>query len=345
MKGSGVSILSTGLVSAVGLSASSSCAAIRAKISNPTETRFRVDGEWQMGHLVPHLDSIRGINKLISMGAMAASECLQRLPSQGWSSIPMLLCVAETSRSGRLDDLEELLFTGIEQELGVRFHADSKVVAHGRISVSIALAHARRLLSESPHRYVLITAVDSLLTWPSIQSFGDQERLLTAENSDGFLPGEAASAVLACSASQARALRCVGIGFGVEPSVLDDNLPNRADGLVAAIRIASEDAGDSIDELDFRITDLSGEQSGFREAALALTRTLRSRKSSFDLWHPAESIGEVGAAIGPALLAVALAASTKGYAPGPGILVHLGNDDGRRAALILRSEVLSEAQR
>ena len=44
----------TGLVTSVGLSAPAACAAIRAKLTNPSETRF-IDshGEWIMAHQVP----------------------------------------------------------------------------------------------------------------------------------------------------------------------------------------------------------------------------------------------------------------------------------------------------
>ena len=89
-------------------------------------------------------------------------------------------------------------------------------------------------------------------------------------------------------------------------------------------------------ELDFRITDNSGEQYYFKEAALALSRTLRARKEEFDIWHPADCIGEVGAAIGPVMVTKALTASQKGYGRGRGILVHAGNDAGRRTAAVLR---------
>ena len=89
-------------------------------------------------------------------------------------------------------------------------------------------------------------------------------------------------------------------------------------------------------DLDFRITDNSGEQYYFKESALALSRNLRQRKTAFDIWHPADCIGEVGAAIGPCVLGIALAAARKGYAPGPGVLCHFANDDGERAALMLR---------
>ena len=86
--------------------------------------------------------------------------------------------------------------------------------------------------------------------------------------------------------------------------------------------------------LNFRITDISGEQYHFKEASLALSRILRKRKEEFDIWHPADCIGEVGAAMGPVMIAVLKAASEKRYAKGARMLVHLGNDDGKRSAMV-----------
>ena len=87
--------------------------------------------------------------------------------------------------------------------------------------------------------------------------------------------------------------------------------------------------------MDYRLSDLSGEHFYFKEAALALSRTLRRRKEEFEVWHPAECIGETGAAAGIAMLAVADAARQMGYAPGPRVLLHLANDDGQRAAAVV----------
>ena len=84
------------------------------------------------------------------------------------------------------------------------------------------------------------------------------------------------------------------------------------------------------------MTDLSGEQYGFKEASLALSRTLRKRKERFDLWHPADCVGEVGAAIVPCMLGVLLAASAKRYAPGPAVLCHAGNETGERVAMVMK---------
>lgn len=63
---------------------------------------------------------------------------------------------------------------------------------------------------------------------------------------------------------------------------------------------------------------------------------MKKVKPEFDIQHPADCIGEVGAAIVPTVLAVAKAAAEKHYAPGPGVICHFGNDDGLRAAVVLR---------
>jgi len=67
-----------------------------------------------------------------------------------------------------------------------------------------------------------------------------------------------------------------------------------------------------------------------------MSRILRTRKEQFDIWHPAECIGETGAVVGLAMFAQARAACLKAYAPGPNILCHASNDAGERLAAIVR---------
>jgi 3-oxoacyl-[acyl-carrier-protein] synthase I len=331
-----IAIKSTGLVTSVGLSAPASCAAIRAKVSNATETRFMgSDGEWIMAHQVPLEQPWRGRTKLAKMAAMTIAECLDAIPREVWPSIPLLLCVAERERPGRLDGLDDQLLLDIEQELGLPFAAESAIIPHGRVSVAIALVEARKLLLAGKTPQVLIAATDSLLTWQTLSVYEQDDRLLTARNSNGFIPGEGAGALLIGRPVGKAELLCAAIGFGIEKAHIDSGDPLRADGLTTAIRGVLTDACCEMHDLDYRITDLSGEQYYFKEAALALGRILRRRKEDFDIWHPAESIGESGAAVGVAILAVVSAACHKAYTVGPNILVHFANDSGRRAALAL----------
>jgi 3-oxoacyl-[acyl-carrier-protein] synthase-1 len=188
----------------------------------------------------------------------------------------------------------------------------------------------------------VVAAVDSLLRWPTLRHYERGNRLMTPVNSDGFMPGEAAGALLVGpDGGQAGELLCAGIGFGMERAHVESGEPLRADGLSQAIQAALADARCEMHHMDYRIADLSGEQYYFKEAALALSRTLRVRKEEFDLWHPAECTGETGAAAGTAIVADAWAAARKRYARGPNVLAHLADDAGRRAALCLRQRVAS----
>lgn len=330
-----IAITRTGLVTSVGLGAEESCAAFRAKISNPTETRFIAgNGQWIMAHQVALEKPWRGLTKLAKMAAMAMGEALEGIPKAQWDQLPLLLCVAEAERPGRIDGLDDRLFLQIQEELGVRFAAASAVVPQGRVGVAVALMQARKILADGAHSRVLIAATDSLLTWPTLSHYQQEDRLLTERNSNGFMPGEGAGALLVESASGLPGeLLCSGIGFGRETAHIRSEEPLRAEGLTQALKAALGEAGKAMHDFDYRITDLSGEQYYFKEAALALNRTLRKRKEEFEIWHAAECIGEAGAASGLTCMVTASMAIAKAYAPGPRALVHLSNDDGRRAAI------------
>jgi len=246
--------------------------------------------------------------------------------------------VAEPERPGRLDGLDDALFASIEQEASLRFHQNlSRVIPQGRVSVTIALMHARQILESSSIRHVLIAACDSLLVGTTLAELDSNNRLLTAANSNGFVPGEAAGAVLVSRDELGESpIRCVGIGVARETATIVSDEPLRGEGLTQAVRNALHDASCAMHDVDFRITDNSGEHYYFKEAALLLSKTLRQRKEVFDIWHPADCIGEVGAAAGTAALAVAVMSARKGYSPGPSVLVHASGDSGTRAAFVLR---------
>ncbi|HMO37013.1 MAG TPA: hypothetical protein PKA06_13310, partial [Gemmatales bacterium] len=116
----------------------------------------------------------------------------------------------------------------------------------------------------------------------------------------------------------------------------ESDRPLRADGLVQAYRALKQDGGVTLDDTDYRYTDCNGEQYFFKEDRLAFNRVVRQLKDRHDHLHPADSVGEIGAAVGPCILGLALTAAQKHYAPGPGVLCHFSSEDGTRAAMILR---------
>lgn len=332
-----LAILGSGMVTGVGLSAPATCAAIRCAIDNFNETRFIDDGgEWIIGSEVPLEEPWRGFEKLVQMATSAIRECHTHAGAAPLASVPLLLCVAEPTRPGRAYGLDKELLKEIEKALGSKLHPRSAVIARGRVSIAEALHLASHFITPATP-FAMVAGVDSFLSWPTLSAYQSKSRLLTSNNSNGFIPGEAAAAVLVgAPKSGADNLICTGIGAGHEAANVGSEEPLRADGMVEAFRQAFADAGCTMVDVDYRLTDLNGEQYCFKEAALAMTRTLRDRKELFEIWHPADCIGETGAAIGPITLAIALAAARKGYAPGPGTLCHFGADGNDRAALVLR---------
>lgn len=267
---------------------------------------------------------------------MAAEEALEEVPRGERERIPLLLCVAETERPGRIQGSEDALFGLLQRATACGVPGSSRVLAKGRTGVPTALALARTMIEEGSVSRVLILAVDSLLTAGTVAHYAGNDRLLTDDNSNGFMPGEAAGAVMLGPVTAGKPhLLCAGFGFAEEHACLDSQHPLRGEGLAAAVKGALADAEADIDEVACRITDLSGEQYYFKEASLALSRTLRKRGENPELWHPAESVGEVGAASGAICLAVANAAILKHYMPAGGtVLMHFSADAGERAAIL-----------
>src|SRR5712671_1335264 len=163
MTAAAIAILSTGLVTSVGLTAAATCAAIRAGVTNPTETHF-IDstGAWMMAHQVPLEQGHRGLKRLAKMAALVLEECLAEIPRADWAHLPLMLCVAEQDRPGRVAGLDSQLLPQIERELGARFSEKSLIVPHGRVSVGAALVQARKLIETNAAPYVVIAATDSL---------------------------------------------------------------------------------------------------------------------------------------------------------------------------------------
>ncbi len=328
-----VAVVASGMVTAVGFDSPSTCAAIRSGLSAAAETLFIDDGgEPLIGSAVQFETPVRGFEKLVRLIVPAIAECLAAATTIPADEIPLILLLPERGRPGLPMDLERRLGVEVEARLGLRFHRDSVVHCAGRIGIAHGLRAAEHLLHDGGRPACIVAGVDSLLTGPALAALEIKERLLTSRNSNGFIPGEAGTAVLIMPAGRTRAaeLQCLGIGWGTEKSTVESEKPLRADGMVEAIRTGLADAGVTYDDLSYRLVDVSGEQYGFKEAALAVGRTLRKVKPTFPIWHPAECVGEVGAAIGPCMLGVALAAARKGYAPGKGALCQFTSDDGAR---------------
>ena len=340
-----LAVQNCGMVTSVGLSAPASCAAIRCGLANFQQTRFMDGyGQWITAAEVPLENPWRGRAKLVHMAAEAVQETISDLSEGDIRETILLLCLAEESRPGRIPGLDQNLLREVQKVIGRQFHSQSMVLANGRVGGGQAIEIAMSAISSGQCRYGLVVGTDTFLVATTLAAYEKENRILTEHNSDGFIPGEAGAAVLLAPVRRAKSASIIitGCGFGLEKAHIRSEEPLRGDGMAEAIKNALSMSGKELGDLSYRICDISGEQYYFKEAALALLRVLRKRKEAFDIWHPAECIGETGAAIVPVVLAVASAAVNKGYSKGRGILCHFANDDGQRAAIIVNA---SDAER
>ena len=82
--------------------------------------------------------------------------------------------------------------------------------------------------------------------------------------------------------------------------------------------------------------DLNGQSYRFAEWGLMRVRLSAELGDDLALVHPAECLGDVGAATGGVLVGCAVQALTRGYAGVPQVLLWTASDGGARASLCVR---------
>lgn len=335
----GLKILAGGMVTGLGYNAEASLAALRAGISAVEETPW-VDpesGKRLAGAKVSLPHWWEGTGKLVELVAPAISECLAAAGSPT-ANIPLLIAIPSTTRAGRFANMDRELMEGIEARLELPRHPKSRAIAGDQVGGAQCLVAARDLIAAGTVQHVIVAGVDSFLYQPMLDDYVERRRLMTASNSNGFFPGEAGCAVLVGGVldASADALQLLGIGLAHEVAAIGSTQPLRGEGMTAAVREALDAAGVNMADIGYRLTDVSGEHYKFKEALFVAARLDQdSRARAMEMWHPIEFLGEIGAAIIPCLLQQARHACLEGYAPGRLGLIHVGNDDGARAALVV----------
>ncbi|PWY36404.1 hypothetical protein [Pseudomonas sp. RW409] len=338
-----IAVRASGLVTALGYNAPSTLAALRAGISG-VMTRAWADREGGEPYRCARIvlpQRWTGVELLADLVAPAIVECLQVCREETLSEIPLLIGTAHPSRPGRPEMIESQLLDALAERLDAPLHPASRIYPAGQFGCAQALIDAQTLIAAEHARYVLIAGVDSYIDHETLDAYEVHRRVLCTGNFNGFLPGEAGSAVLlSAPVATGSALYVMGYGQAVETAPIDGSKPLRGEAMTQAVRNALEMAGVTMSDIAFRLSDLSGEHYKFKEAMFVAMRLDRSeRRKTLDMWHPIEYLGEIGAAILPCLLGWTEHAMRMKYAPGRHVLCHVGSDTGERAAFVLQSGI------
>lgn len=340
-------VTAAGLCCSLGYHLDAAVCALRANIDHFRESAFYSPGgdPVQVASLPEH---VFGSQRLQRWVGYALLDCLSSVDEpaslfDGRRSAIVILVADENRPSCAGDDPADAVRRALQDvatQSGVAAHAEPPpitIVRQGRAGLVSGLRQASTELDSGRSR-VLVIGVDSLLNSADINHFLREDRLFVPGNTDGFVPGEAAAAfIVARTAVSDDSLRIAGTGRGQENGTMDGSVPNRSEGLSAAIRQACVQAQVAPADLQFRLSDQNGEHFYTRDAANAITRVMSGGRQPRFLTL-ADKLGDIGAATGPAMLAWMLRDMRHARcSPGRIGLLHLANDVGGRDAVVIRS--------
>jgi len=329
-------IESAGVCCAVGYHLAAAACALRASMDHFQESEFvdRNGVPLKLARLP--LGDLWGAKRLVEIANMAIKDCIDANEIDP-ATTALLMLDAERDRPHTEIERYQEVAAACKAAFEKDFHATSIIYPHGRAGIGNVLLYAKQLLAQRKVTRVLLFAADSFLNAATIEYYLSQERLLTSDNSNGFIPGEAAAALLLTLADEnAEGLVIAGLGIGQEEAKIDGEIPNRAMGLTQAMRRACESAEIKIGDLQFRMNDQNGEEYYAKEAANAYTRLTADDSVFLPLLHIADCVGETGAAAGPLSLAYLTQIMSREDGPGTTGLLHFANDNGLRAACVVQ---------
>ena len=340
MSGSPLRVVGSGAITSVGFCAASTAAAMRCRLSRYEEVEVVSGSGVVVAAAVQDERCPVGQDAPVKLGRWMAEAALQACASHfiDMQRLPVVSCMMETARPGREPDWERKVVHAFVELFG-RPHPSSRVCSGGSMAIVDALSYAHRLLYGDGHDAVLLTAADTWLLDASLQALADGERAKDEDSPDGMVPGEAAAALLLTRAdddaadADAESLYICGWALADEPARLDNDIPNLAFGLCAALRAALSQAGQDGSDVDLVLPELGPEPFYANEATAAAVRVFQGCIRAPQTWLTAESLGDTGAAA-PLLAACWLReAHTRDYHPGFNSVWHAAADDGRRAAV------------
>lgn len=332
-----LSVLAAGICCAVGHTAAAASCALRAGMDHFQESHFRVDGgkAIAVGRL-PESDRW-GADRLALWLNQAVQDCIGQVDEFSPDQTPVYMLTADSTRPYSDELAQFATIEAVRALLPFAVHPSSQVFAAGRAGLAQALRHAHSLFESSSIERVLVVGVDSFLNAPTINHYLAQDRLAAQGGMGGFIPGEAAAAILLQAGDADKpGLRITGWGIDVAEGRIDGSVPSRARALARAMRRAMSVAGITTNDLAFRLSDQNGEPFYAREAVNALTRVSEPGGPQLPTLTTADCTGEVGAATGPLMLAWLHNYLAHRDSPGKTGMLHMANDDGERCAVTVR---------
>lgn len=338
-------IASTGIITPVGGNSKMTVAAVNAGLSaycdsynlnksfNPM--RMALIPEDALPPLHEELEGLAELTARQRRMLRIATPALQEVMDVGElkRAPPLFLAVPE-SFPGYDTGIHANFLDHLLLQTGVNFdRASSRLIATGRAGSIEVIDWAFKYMQSTGRELVLVGGIDSHMDLLLLGELDKQNRILADSISDGFAPGEGAGFLLLVSE------RVVGLfprdtltavympGLANEPGHRYSEEPYRGDGLSAAFQEAIKNSGG--EKIEAIYASLNGESFGTKEFGVASIRNKSALVENVESLHPADCFGDLGAAFGPVLVAMASAAKYKAS------LCYCSAEQGARAAVVV----------
>jgi len=329
-------------VSPVGHTIEATCASIRTGL-----TRFADHPFCQSAMLDPEIDdpepiavspiawldpALEGVDRLFAMAIPSLHRLMEagRLKRANLGRTGLFLALPEADHG-----VDERAVNALARRTGLTGLAKVEANQAGHAGALLLVARAAELLAGGALDAAIVGGVDSYLAVSRLAALDEAWRLKSERNVDGFLPGEGCGWLLLEPAHQAvergaGAMAAIaGIAVDQEPEDYFSEKNSTGAGLTRAIQNALGEARPV-----WALCDLNGESCRAFEWGLAQTR-LEPLAGLARLDHPADCLGDVGAASGALLAAYAVESLRRGWAAGGSALIWTASDRGQRAAMLI----------
>lgn len=348
-----VVVAGVGIACAVGLSSAETAAAVRAGTARFASTPIRDSrldpitlASVPDDALPPLADTLRGERRLtarerrlLRLATRPMHECLASLYHNTQAS-PVGLCVALPEAQTMLPlDAPAFVRRLALQSDGAIDPARSDASHRGRAGGVLAVGQGVLAIQSGYADFIVVGGIDSYRDLFVLGALDAEERIKSEAHLDGFIPGEGAAFLLLTSARAAadRGLpvlaRVSRVATGFEAGHLYADEPYRGDGLAMTLSQLTSSAapGQPIVEV---YSSMNGESHWAKEWGVAFIRNRESIQSEYRMHHPAECLGDTGAACGPLMIALAALGIRDRYRGSPA-LVYGSSDHGPRAAVVV----------
>lgn len=336
-----VEITAVGMLTSVGADANMTATSVRSGISAyQASSMLNKNFAPMIMALVPE-EALPPLEEdLTALGLTARQQRLLRLATPAMQQIkeslsetvPLMLCGPE-KMPGRRSVLSDKFLNHLSVQTGLAFDIkNSYVFPEGRAAGFFALEVAIQMLESGNHSEVLIGALDTYLDSFLLASLDAEDRIHGEGVMDAFVPGEAAAFMLLKLADEKSSVKIYPPGISEEPGHRYSSENYKGEGLANAVRESLSKAPAAKARTIF--ASFNGENFNAKEWGVSVIRNQAQIDADFNMIHPADCYGDIGAATGPVLWALACVGMLKGYYQGP-VLCWASSEMQQRAAVFI----------